>query len=141
MVGATLPFETTRIGNPGNEVVFLPSDTVMVMPCHQPEADAVPDNLPVEVLNVAHAGLLATLKVSFCLSASAAEGWNEYCAPTYIHGEAEPEIVGAAAMAGALMAPSSRAAGAKAPSERGERKECMWTLRGKRKRLPNARVA
>ncbi|MGC3979807.1 MAG: hypothetical protein QM808_00930 [Steroidobacteraceae bacterium] len=66
----------TLMANAGNEVVALPSLTEMAMLPYVPTAVAagVPLNLPVDVLNLAQLGLLATLKVSVSPLASAAVG-------------------------------------------------------------------
>src|SRR4029079_1073314 len=49
----------------------------------------------VVLLNVAQAGLFAMEYVSVSLSASLAEGWNEYAVPTVAEVPGAPDILGA----------------------------------------------
>ena len=55
----------------------------------------VPLRRPVELLNVAHAGLFAIEYVSVSLSGSLADGWNEYVCVACTDVAGEPLIVGA----------------------------------------------
>src|SRR5262245_30978182 len=64
MTGARFAVPVAVIANAGRDEVNLPSLTVIEMPLNVPAAVGVPDNLPVVVLNVAHAGLFATLNAS-----------------------------------------------------------------------------
>lgn len=75
----------------------LPSETVIVTPfCVPPYAElGVPESLPVDVLNVAQAGLPEMLNVSGSLFASFAVGVKLYAAPTATEVAGVPVIVGA----------------------------------------------
>jgi hypothetical protein len=68
----------TAIENAGNERLTVPSLTLIETLAYVPTwlAVGVPDTPPVEVLNVAQLGALATLKVRVSPSASAAVGWK-----------------------------------------------------------------
>lgn len=85
----------TTIANAGSEAVDLPSLTRIVMPLLVPAAVGVPASLPVEVLNDAHEGLFAMLKVSASPFASLAVGVNAYAVPTVAEVPGVPVIVGA----------------------------------------------
>ena len=74
MVGGVLGFEATVIENVGNDVLAVPSLTLMTMPACVAAAVGVPLNRPVDVLKLAQAGALAIEKVSVLPSASAAVG-------------------------------------------------------------------
>jgi hypothetical protein len=58
-------------------------------------AAGVPDNLPLLVLKVAHAGLLLIDQVSARPSGSEPDGVNEYALPATTELAGEPETVGA----------------------------------------------
>src|SRR5215218_3143661 len=76
------PFETvvTAIANALSAVAAVPSLTEIAMFEYVPTllAPGVPDNRPVLVLNVAHAGLFWMLNASVSPSASAAVGMKLY---------------------------------------------------------------
>ncbi len=81
MVGAlfVVPLEeedTVRVYD-GSAADDTPSDTMIMMDENVPVAEGVPDSLPVEVLKVAHDGLLRIENVSVLPSGSFAVGWNE----------------------------------------------------------------
>jgi hypothetical protein len=73
----------------------LPSLTRIVTPLCVPVVVGVPESLPVDVLNVAQAGLFAMLNVSGSLLASAALGVKLYAVPTLAVVAGVPVIVGA----------------------------------------------
>lgn len=60
-----------------------------------PAAVGVPESCPLEVLNVAHAGLFVMENVSALPSGSLAVGLNEYACPTLAVTAGLPLIVGA----------------------------------------------
>lgn len=99
MVGAVLLVEpeVTPIANAGSEVVALPSLTRMTMFENVPtlELVGVPAKRPVDVLNVAHTGLLEMLNVSLSPFASLALGVKAYAVPTFAELLGVPEMVGA----------------------------------------------
>ena len=88
----------TAIENAANETVEVPSLTRIVMFEYVPtfELLGVPDRRPVVVLNVAHDGLLAILKVSLLPFGSLAVGVNAYALPAVTERDGEPLIVGGA---------------------------------------------
>ena len=66
----------TVIVKAGSEAVVLPSLTVMTMLACVAAVVGVPLSAPVDVLKLAHVGLLLMLKVSVSPSASFADGWK-----------------------------------------------------------------
>ena len=87
----------TVIVNAARLADSVPSLTLMEIPEKSPliEAPGVPDNLPVDVLNDAHAGRLLILNVSESPSASVAVGRNEYALPASTVVAGIPDICGA----------------------------------------------
>ena len=85
----------TTIANGASAALDLPSLTPIVIPLLVPAALGVPDNFPVDVLNVAHEGLFEMLNVSASPFASFAVGVNAYATPTVPEVAGVPVIVGA----------------------------------------------
>ena len=81
--GAGVATEVTWMENAGSEAVAVPFVTEMTMFEYVPTAPScgVPDNMPVEVLKLAHAGRLVTEKVSVLPGASTRPGVNAYAEP------------------------------------------------------------
>ena len=67
----------TKIENAGSDAMRVPSETLITIPAKLPDAGAVPLSRPVVVLNDAHAGLFAMLKVSVPAPPTAV-GWKLY---------------------------------------------------------------
>jgi hypothetical protein len=92
------PVETvvTAIANALSAMLASPSLTEIAMFEYVPTslAPGVPDNRPVLVLNVAHAGLFWMLNASVSPSASAALGTKLYALDAFTAAGAVPEIVG-----------------------------------------------
>jgi hypothetical protein len=80
--------------NVGREALVTPSVAVMMMLENTPVAEGVPESLPVEVLKVAHDGLLRMENVIVLPSGSLAVGWKEYAVPTVAVFAGVPVIVG-----------------------------------------------
>jgi hypothetical protein len=81
----------------GNDVVAVPSDTLIPMLLNEPTSATagVPVRRPVEVLNVAQLGLFEMLNVSVSPSASVALGWKLYAVPAITEVAGVPLMVGA----------------------------------------------
>jgi hypothetical protein len=92
------------IVNAGNDVVAVPSLTLIAMLANVPAAVGVPWILPVLAVKFNHAGRFAieNVRVSPVLG-SLAVGVNEYCVPTCPVGDGVPEIDGGAFGAGATV--------------------------------------
>ena len=88
--------------NVGSDAFVTPSVAVMTMLENTPVAVGVPESLPVDVLNVAHDGLLRMDSVTVLPSGSFTVGWNEYAVPTFAVVGGVPVMVGDA-FAFALM--------------------------------------
>src|SRR4051794_28057111 len=97
ITGAVLSRLLARIEKLFSARVLRPSLTAMRMSVHQPTVVGVPESCPVDVLKLAHAGLLAIVKRRVVLSGSVAVGRNEYGEPTYTQLEGAPEMVGGVA--------------------------------------------
>src|SRR5262245_1250837 len=76
VVPPEVPDETARV-NDGSAADVTPSEAMIMMDANVPVAVGVPESLPVEVLKVAHDGLLRIEKISALPSGSFAVGWNE----------------------------------------------------------------
>jgi hypothetical protein len=94
---------TTCTVNAASVLVALPSETLIVIVALEPTSPCpgVPETLPVDVLNVAHAGRPVTLNDSVSPSASEAVGVNEYCVP------ATTDVAGAPDMEGPRLVPAT----------------------------------
>jgi hypothetical protein len=94
--GSTVPEDLTAIEKAGRDTVVVPSDTAMTMLEWVPTCVdvGVPRNLPVDVLNVAHAGLLVMRNVRAWPSGSDAVGVNEKVWPTTTEADGVPPITG-----------------------------------------------
>ena len=80
MVGAVfVPEEPdTVMSNAGSEAEDTPSEAMIITWAYVPAVVGVPETLPVDVLNVAHDGLLRIERVSALPSGSFAVGLNAY---------------------------------------------------------------
>jgi len=98
IVGAVFVVEVpdTVMLNHGSAAEETPSDAMIITPENVPAALGVPASWPVVVLNDAHDGLFAMLKVSLLPSASEAEGVKLYAVPELTEVAGEPLIVGSA---------------------------------------------
>jgi hypothetical protein len=78
ITGALFGALTTAIENGASAALAAPSLTVITMLPYVPTAvvGGVPDNRPVDRLNVAHAGTFCAANVSGSPFASLADGWN-----------------------------------------------------------------
>lgn len=88
----------TLIENAGRLADLLPSDALMTMPDVVPtcELAGVPLKRPVDLLKLAHAGLLVIEKTSGSPFESLAVGWKLYATPLFTVVRGLPEMVGAA---------------------------------------------
>jgi hypothetical protein len=89
------PDVDTAIENADRPVLVFPSLTRIWMLLAVPVVEGVPERRPVDVLNVAHEGLLVMLKVSGSPFASFAVGWKLYAVLTRAVVAGVPLIVGA----------------------------------------------
>jgi hypothetical protein len=95
MVGARLDVLLTVIVNGASATYVEPSVTEIVMLEYVPALVGVPDSSPVTLLNVAHAGGLATVKRSGSPFASLAVGTKLYWRPAAMDVRGVPEMTGA----------------------------------------------
>ena len=94
MTDVVLAGETVTVKG-AREAEALPSLTVMTMLAKVPVPPGVPYSVPLELSNVAQAGLFVMLKVSVSPSASYTVGLNEYGCPTVADVTGVPLMTGA----------------------------------------------
>jgi energy-converting hydrogenase Eha subunit E len=117
ITGGRLAAAVAEMGKLASDADRARSDTVMAMFDHVPAAVGVPLRRPVVVLNVAHAGLLAILKVNALPSGSDAIGVKLYACPTVADLAGVPLMTGGRLETAAAVMEKLASVAVKAPSD------------------------